>query len=1138
MANFFDQFDDAPAPAAVVAQPQAAPAANFFDQFDAPAQAAPTASALTVHGSPQSAGDALDMVEGTGTAAYDTGAPENGATIGDRARNLGGMAVAALDGAANSIPFTDRAAALAATVTGLGGKFGDYSGNLAQLRGEEGAAMAAHPGAALTGELVGGAALPVGAVGDVARAATLGGKVLTGAKAGALIGGLSGASASQDLGDLRQTAASTGLGAGIGTLAGAAAPAIGAGAGAAYRSLMAPSVVEAAGVPASARQMIADAIRRDGPDAVMAKLRQFGPDATLSDLGPSLQGIAMGQAVKDGPGVPVILGNLEARQRGTSDRILGDVGQALGPAQNADAYGRSIAEVGQASTDPLLARAAQAGVPYPAELAQRPAVASALRDVAKDAANRGTPLPTVTLDEAGNPVASDAAIQAYEAGQRPAMTGALANMLGADPAVGPLATQSALTIQRKAASDPLYEAYRQMSVPMTSDLADVLNRPSTRAAIAQAERKAQDEGESIFAPRARRFEDDPLGSGNTPEPPIDLDNIPPFQAEQAPSRPPPVGTSRPPDLHEFIRSLGGVRDPGGDLAAMGHDNLIAPAGRGLSPDQMRQAAAQAGYLGPNIDDATANTTINDLFGAIGSDNPIHSVFDQDAAAAWAARDAAMSEFNRGGVPRGEVGRDAGPRPMAPGMPFGGPDAPTGPAIRAPQITPKGLDLVKRALQDKADIARRNGSNDDARIFGNLKDELLGAIENHPDPSIADAYGAARQAYAGPSREIDALNAGRAAFGDNVTAEQVQREYAALATDGERQRYRQGMFAAGSQKLSKAGDTSNFVRTVAGNQALRDKFAAVVPHPEALDTFNGHVSRAQQQFTEAQRPTPEAWQQALQALDARAAKGEPGIAAARDALAAHMGQNPDFARARGMQQDYAGLQDAITAGRTALRGGPTGVHPEDYAAAFSGLSPAGQAAQRIGLADNVYRKLGDTRNDLTAINDVIKGPNDRSRAIIGTTFGQDAADRLAGAASREGAFAKNYDDILRGSMTARRNAMEKAQADPVHRPFEIGATRDLTAAGLAATLGKQPINAILRALQPRVDNSARDLALAKVLTVTGDERNRLLAQVLRAQNAANASAAIGAPAERLGTTVGAISPSVLAAALRGRQQSGR
>ena len=1109
MAGMFDDLiPQQPVAASASVQPVGAPAGGMFD--DLIPQAAPTASALTVHGSPQSAGDALDMVEGTGTAAYDTGAPENGATIGDRARNLGGMAVAALDGAANAVPFTDRLAAAAAAATGLGGKFGDYSGNLAQLRGEEGAAMAAHPNAAVAGGLVGGAAVPVPALGAVANGVTLGGKVVRGMAAGGLLGAASGASSSQDLTDIGQTAKDVGIGAGVGGFVGGALPVLAQGAGAAARLIKGDSVPNIPGVNPAARDIYLSAIAKDGAENVARNAQIYGDPAMLFDYGTGLRGVAEGLATKDGAAASTIGDALGYRQAATNARVRAGLDQNFGAAQDPAAVAGTITDAEQAATGPLLARAAQAGVPYPAELAQRPAVASALRDVAKDAANRGTPLPTVTLDEAGNPVASDAAIQAYEAGQRPAVTGALANMLGADSAVGPLATQSALTIQRKAASDPLYEAYRQMSVPMTSDLADVLNRPSVRSALAQAERKAQDEGESIFAPRARRFEDDPLGSGNTPEPPIDLENLPPFQAEQAPSRPPPVGTPRPPDLHEFIRSAGGVRDPGGDLAAMGHDNLIAPAGRGLSPDQMRQAAAQAGYLGAHIDDATAHTTINDLFGAIGSDNPIHSVFDQDAAAAWAARDAAMGEFNRGGVPRGEVGRDAGPRPMAPGMPFGGPDAPTGPATRAPQITPKGLDLVKRALQDKADIARRNGSNDDARIFGNLKDELLGAIESHPDSSIADAYGAARQAYAGPSREIDALNAGRAAFGDNVTAEQVQREYAALATDGERQRYRQGMFAAGSQKLSKAGDTSNFVRTVAGNQTLRDKFAAVVPHQGALDTFNGHVARAQQQFTQAQRPTPGAWQQALAALDARAAKGEPGIAAARDALAAHMGQNPDFARARGIQQDYSGLRDAIDYGRQSLASGGDPVWPQAYAQRLSGMSPAGVAANRVGQRATMEEAVGLAPNDQLAIKRLFQtgstpgytapgaGPGSPDLSgwnaqKLATSFGHEPVARMQELLNANDAFNQTFNSVANNSRTARREAMKEALSDAEWKPRDVMDARSDHATGLG--LVKQgvakTVNALAHALQGAPSTAARDIDLARLGTLTGADRDAVV-----------------------------------------------
>ena len=115
-----------------------------------------------------------------------------------------------------------------------------------------------------------------------------------------------------------------------------------------------------------------------------------------------------------------------------------------------------------------------------------------------------------------------------------------------------------------------------------------------------------------------------------------------------------------------------------------------------------------------------------------------------------------------------------------------------------------------------------------------------------------------------------------------------------------------MFSAGSERLSKGGDASNFVRTVSGNQALRDKFAAVAPHQEALDVFNGHIARAQQQFTEATRPTPEAMHHALGVLDARVARGETGMSPARDALAAHMAADPYYARGRALDQEYSAL----------------------------------------------------------------------------------------------------------------------------------------------------------------------------------------------------------------------------------------
>ncbi|RYC29682.1 hypothetical protein D3273_22670 [Lichenibacterium minor] len=914
------------------------------------------------------------------------------------------------------------AAALASPFTS-----GSYGDNLAAANAMDAQFDAQHPYASGAAKAVGGTVGTIGLLPEAGLGAGAGSLLARMGTAAAAQGGLGAADAA-----VRGQNVAGGAVAGAAT--GALGPAAGAALGAGYRTLsglMAPLPAELAGTGALDRKWLANALRGQSPSDLQSAADALGPAGMLGERSPGLLDLTQSVATNNGAGKAIVRDAFDARNAGTGQRVMGAVDDALGPAQNPTPVRQGIEDARSAVTAPYFAQAAQNGMPYTPELAdltQRPAVASAMRDAATDAANRGTPLGNITLDAAGNPAGSDAALQAYNAGTRPAVTDALARLMGTDAnAAGPLAATDALTAQRSAASDPLYTAYRSMNVPMTPELADVLNRPSVQSAIPAAERKAQDQGRTIFAQRGAGFDRDPLGSGVTPEMPTDLPDIPPQAAEQAPSRPAPVGVPRPVDLHGFVRSMGGIQDRGGDLAAMGLDNLVARPGQGLGADAMRQAAAQMGYLNHTVDGTTDGaarfSTVNHLLDALGSDNPIHSVHDHDAVAAWAARDAAMQDYQQGGgAARGEVGRDAGMRPTPPGLPFGGPDAPTGPAARAPQLTPEGLDYLKRTLGDKIDTAQRAGNRDDARIYTGLQQQLLGAIERHPDSSIAEAYGAARQAYAGPSREIDALNSGRAAFADNVTPEQVQREYAALSTDGERQRYRDGMFAAGSEKLTKGNDTSNFVRTVSGNQALRDKFAAVVPHQEAIDVFNGHIARAQQQFTEATRPTPEAMHHALGVLDARVARGEADIAPARDALAAHMAADPYYARGRALDQEYGALGQAMTDGRTALRTGPNAIHPDDFADRFGGRTGAGQAAERVTMRDAVSSALRQNPNDLGTLSRTLQGDDGYNAAKIGTAFGQDAADALRGAVDREGLYRANKQAVMGGSPTGERQAV--------------------------------------------------------------------------------------------------------------------
>ena len=389
------------------------------------------------------------------------------------------------------------------------------------------------------------------------------------------------------------------------------------------------------------------------------------------------------------------------------------------------------------------------------------------------------------------------------------------------------------------------------------------------------------------------------------------------------------------------------------------------------------------------------------------------------------------------------------------------------------------DLMKRSLDDRIGTAQRAGENHAASVYQSLKDELTGALDD-----AVPAYAQARQSFAGNSDLLTALRQGQQAAGTGVTREQVAGDFAQLGTDGERELYRLGLGNAFRENLSRAGDTSNFADRVAGNQQLRDKLTTVAPSQEALDAFNQHMDVARQTFAQAQVPTPQGFHGALDVLDGRA-PADPAVAAARDAMAARLGQNPDFAQGRALQADYGNpaipgsgtLPQALDAGRTALRGGPNAIHPEDYASAFTGRSPAAQEAQRVGLNSEIYRHLGDKPNDLVALKNVVKGDNDRSRSILGTTFGQPAADTLAGTADRETTFAKTSHDILGNSITVRRGEAVAGQKAAAPEPYQLHERPDITWEGAAYTAGVKPINALLRAMQPVADTTAHDAALS-------------------------------------------------------------
>jgi hypothetical protein len=91
---------------------------------------------------------------------------------------------------------------------------------------------------------------------------------------------------------------------------------------------------------------------------------------------------------------------------------------------------------------------------------------------------------------------------------------------------------------------------------------------------------------------------------------------------------PKASTAGPVDLHTFIKNAGGLVDETGDLKSLGLGRLVNNRS-GITLDRAREMAAEQGYLGANIDDAMANTYINDLLDALSAGRKVFSVYDDE-----------------------------------------------------------------------------------------------------------------------------------------------------------------------------------------------------------------------------------------------------------------------------------------------------------------------------------------------------------------------------------------------------------------------------------------------------------------------------------------------------------------------------
>lgn len=443
---------------------------------------------------------------------------------------------------ANGVTFggADRLAAFMGGLTGVGGKEGDYAGNLAKEQERTGAYAAEHPYANfagrlagnLAGTLAGGKALGAAGVALPAAPATLAGRVGAGVGIGGGFGALQGGLESPDWTNAPQTASDVGKGALYGAALGGAVPLAAKGIGSGY-SALANTLRDYGPISGPAGRILSRSLAETPAGSVDAELGRLGGSAILPDAAPSLLGTAQGAMGNSAEARNILAGALKDRRDGVTPRLTADVNENFGTA----------VPPRQATSDIL---------------AHRSNI---------DSANYGAALGESLAHDAPPPVDIKPLLQ---------------------------------DLDRHITSS------EGMEKKALVNLRDALMKPNPELAENMQKAAQQAASSGVIA---------------------------------APSGPGPQS------LVNFLQRAGGLKDEDGDLVSMGFNRFPGLVTKnGMDYDTARRTAAEAGYLGHNIDDAMANTFIHDLVGKL-EQHPTYSAFDDEAVHARNAYDAARTRPN-------------------------------------------------------------------------------------------------------------------------------------------------------------------------------------------------------------------------------------------------------------------------------------------------------------------------------------------------------------------------------------------------------------------------------------------------------------------------------------------------------------
>jgi hypothetical protein len=229
------------------------------------------------------------------------------------------------------------------------------------------------------------------------------------------------------------------------------------------------------------------------------------------------------------------------------------------------------------------------------------------------------------------------------------------------------------------------------------------------------------------------------------------------------------------------------------------------------------------------------------------------------------------------------------------------------------------DYVKRNLDDIAGEAKRAGRTEQASVAANLASRLRGELDK-----AVPSYRAARDAYAGPSAILDAMDEGQEVFRNSYTPGQLKQRLSAMS-EGERDAFIQGARAQIAHAMGTARNDATAARAMFQKGYNRDKLEMLVGKGQA--------------------------DQMLKALDA-----ETAFTRTRDIVT---GNSETAARSAAMREISGdtgprfGVREGYMAG--GLLGGARSAGMRTIEKIAESLSSTGREARNAGLANAITNK---------------------------------------------------------------------------------------------------------------------------------------------------------------------------------------